>query len=214
MPNKWEIFKSPLILLQFIVIVILILSKSCGDVNIDIPKIYDKIDKPEVISTNIVKETTHKTDTIYRWKEKVVTSVPQIVYIHSSPFMDLSDTNEFFTNSPGTFYYGKKEKDINYTIRVSSQCRPDSVNMEYAINQMIINDSVLEKTTITQKVRVNQIYFGGEVVVYPNFNSVYAGVDFVSKKGWQIEGAVGLNVNELQPQVKVGLKKLITFRGK
>jgi metallophosphoesterase superfamily enzyme len=79
---------------------------------------------------------------------------------------------------------------------------------------MIINDSVLDKTTITQKVRVNQIYFGGEVVVYPGFNSVYAGVDFISKKGWQVEGAIGLSPSELTPQFKVGFKKLITFRGK
>lgn len=212
MPNKWETFKAPLILLQFIVIVILLLNKGCG--NVDIPKIYDKIDKPEVISTDTTKTSKHITDTIYKWKDPVTIKVPEIQYVYLKSLVDFSDTNEFYINSPSSFYYRKKEKDIDYAIKVSSQCRPDSVNINYVLNQMIINDSVLEKTTITQKVRVNQLYFGGEIVVYPGFNSVYAGLDFVSKKGWQIEGAVGVNINELKPQVKVGLKKLITFRGK
>lgn len=193
------------------VLIIILLVRVCSP---SIVEVADKKDPPEVISSNTEKDSArvieiHTIDTVDRWHEgKVVYITPD------SSLVDSSDSNNVLVN----YYYGKQDSSLHYSIIVNSKERPNSVNMNYKVMEREINDYTLIKdsisTTITQKVRVNQLYFGGGAIVYPKFNAVYLGLDLVSKKGWQAGVGAGVMIDDKALFIKADLKKLITFRGK
>jgi hypothetical protein len=167
--------------------------------------------KPEVIyrdSTRIVE--THTIDTFDRWRERVVSNT-EYVFIgpSESDRMDLSDTSVFFNNH---YLYKYKDSILDANMNVYANERPDSVIIDYSSIERIIKDSTYIKDKITEKVRVNQIYFGGNATVYPGFQSLSLGLDLVSKKGWQGEVGVGYDLSNNNPMLTVGYKKLISFR--
>jgi len=160
------------------------------------------------------RDTVFKTDT-FSTNVPYIKEVPVYVEVHSdTPGMDLSDTNEFNIGMR-TFIYQKKDSVLDYTIKVKSTERPENVHIDYNFKQMIIRDSVYVRDSIsettTKKVRVNQVYFGGEAIVYPGLSGVFAGADLINKRGWQFEVGVGI-LNDKTIAGKVGFKKLISFR--
>jgi len=225
-----EKYKNIYILVATFIIVALIFDKCT-------PKVIPVSDKVEVISSKTIVDSmrTHYTrhiDSTLIWVHHSYTEVPEVeqdgVVTPSSSFsypdpssdrMDLSDTIELF-NDVNTFYYAKSDSSLKYTIKVTGEVKPIKVEMEYNLLKLAIKDSVYIRDSVSvkqiDKVRVNQFYYGIEAIVYPGLRGMFAGVDFVSKKGWQFEAAIGLaNMNTLaEPMVKVGVKKLLTFRKK
>lgn len=169
--------------------------------------------EPEVIYRDSIREVyTHTIDTVDRWRDRVVSKT---TYVMSSliegDMMDLSDTSVFFSNN---YLYKYNDSILDANINVYASERPDSVVLDYSSIERIIKDSTYIKDKITEKVRVNQVYFGGNATVYPGFNSLSMGLDFVSKKGWQAEIGIGYDLNNNNPMISVGYKKLISFRRK
>lgn len=211
-----DTLKNGAILILSIVVVILLIDNSCRPSDI----IKDELSKPEVISdkTEINSFTieTSYIDTIeYTYWDTVKTSkVPLLNIDLDTNRMDLSDTSVFHD----TYYYGKKDSSLEYTIEVYSPCNPDSVKMNYNLKKDItlITDSTYRKDSIhekqTLKVRVNQLYVGPEAIVYPGFKGGFLTVDFISKRGWQAEAGAGIINSE--PGVKAGFKWLVSFRKK
>ncbi len=201
MIEKFNDIKTSLLILSLLIIVILVLIKGCGQGSSDF---YGN----EVIGsdTTIVEksDTVFSSDTIIKHDIKYITNIK------------LDTVYEHLNGSPYTFIYNRQDSLLKYSIFVNSSIQPDSVGLKYDINSFLIHDTTIITDsiikTITNKVRVNQVYFGGEAVVYPGFNAVFGTVDFVSKKGFQIEAGVGVMDNN--PAVKIGFKKLISFRKK
>jgi len=196
--------KNPILLALIIVVVILLLDKCTRNkVNTSTPEVISS--KSDTIYLPGVE--TIKWDTTY----KKIYVAAQYVPLDSQR-IDLSDTSVFHDK----YYYSRKDSLLDFTITVDSEIKPNDVQIEYNLLQRDILKSTTRvdtvKTTITNKVRVNQVYFGGSAVIYPSFKAVFAEVDFVSKKGWQAEAGIGFMDNA--PAIKVGLKKLISFRKK
>jgi hypothetical protein len=171
--------------------------------------------EPEVISEKTTTEKFHKEETKERvdtfYIEGEMVNVP--VYIHDTVLLP----SEPIPFDLDTFYAHIVDSVIDASIMMVSETRP-YINFEYKTKNL---ERTIEKTiwdsTHTEtikKVRVNQVYFGGEAVIYPGVSSVFAGVDFVSKKGWQAEVGAGVNFNDMTPMVKVGFKPLFSFRRK
>jgi len=170
-------------------------------------------------------------DSSIAWVHNNYSEVPELkpdgtkveyVFIHNDlneDMMDLSDTSVFNTEID-TFYYGKKDSSLHYNIRVFSEVKPERLEMEYDIKELSIRDSVYVRDSInvkqTDKVRVNQVYMGAESIIYPGFKGVFLGGDFVSKHGWQTEVSIGVAQfsGNATAMIKVGFKKLITFKKK
>ena len=116
------------------------------------------------------------------------------------------------------YTYQRSDSLMDETIFVRSGCKPESIWSEYEYKQLMIRDSVYARDSINesliQKVRVNQLYFGGNATVAPGFNQVSMGLDFVHKRGWQVEAGVGYDLSNNNPMVTIGYKKLISFRRK
>lgn len=165
--------------------------------------------RPEVIRVDTVETVKHTRDTIVKWSNKVIYRNLPLISTDSS-VIDLSDTNEFKM----MYYYRQKDSLLDATIMVSSHERPDSVGIEYSVLKESIIDSFTIERTITEQVRVNQLWFGGNATAYPGFNSITMEVDFVHKRGWQVEVGAGWNISNNNPLVTVGYKRLISFRKK
>jgi hypothetical protein len=215
--NAWAILAT-------VVVIVLLLSKSCSPSGLfggETILTRDTITIIETVTERVADE--HYRDSIRTWYHKNPTLVPEYVFLTKEELpkgIDLSDTSEFFKNTSDTsklYTYGANDSLLHYRIYVRSMLKPSSVWMEYDVATDRITDSTYIKdsttTTVTnnikEKVRVNQVYFGGSAVVYPSFKAVFAEVDFVSNRGWQAEAGVGFMDNA--PAIKVGLKKLITF---
>jgi hypothetical protein len=199
--------KNPVIFALIIVVAMLLLDKCTRNkINTSI----NNISAPEVISEKIETETIEGKDSVtIEYVDRIVYVAAQYVPLDSQR-MDLSDTNVFHDK----YYYSREDSLLDFTITVDSEIKPNDVQIEYNLLQRDILKSTTRvdtvKTTITNKVRVNQIYFGGSAVVYPSFKAVFAEVDFVSKKGFQIEGGIGFMDNA--PAIKGGFKWLINLR--
>lgn len=216
--------KNAIILFSGVAILLLSLDKCGSNANIE----YDTVIGPEVIS--IKKELTETRAAFEHYRDSTINyihiseEVPfshskpkvQYVFIDRDPIgMDLSDTNEF-NIGVRTFYYNKKDSLLEYTIMITSTERPEKVEIDYKVPQLTIEDSVYVKDSIhekiTKKVRVNQLYFGGQGIVYPGLQGLLVGVDLISKKGWQGEASIGIDFNTGKPIALVGYKKLLSFR--
>jgi len=216
--------KNAIILFSGVAILLLSLDKCASNINNDPGNIL----KPEVIDYKVELTETrvafeHYRDSTINYVH-VTEEVPfshskpkvQYVFIDRDPIgMDLSDTNEFNIGLR-TFYYSKKDSLLEYTIMVTSTERPEKVEIDYKVPQLTIKDSVYVKDSIhekiTEKVRVNQFYFGGQGIVYPGLQGLLVGVDVISKKGWQGEASVGIDFTTGSPIALVGYKKLLSFR--
>lgn len=217
-------FKNAYILIATILVIILTFDKCtqkpCGADGEVISSIID-ID-------SVRTHYEHYSDSTINWVRHDYEEVPLLedeeyhdVYFppvrDNAPGIDLSDTNVFYSEVD-TFYYGKKDSSLHYNIRVIGEVKPVRVEMEYDIKELSVRDSVYVRDSINvkqvDKVRVNQLYYGAEAIVYPGFKGLFGGIDLVTKKGWQFEVAVGLAEfeSESDPMLKVGIKKLISFR--
>ena len=145
-----EKYKNIYILVATFIIIALALDK-CTTETIPVS------DKVEVISTKTIVDSmrTHYTrhiDSTLIWAYHSYTEVPEIeqdgVMTPSSSFsytntsddrIDLSDTSELF-NDVNTFYYGKKDSSLNYTIKVTGEVKPVKVEMEYELLKLMIKD--------------------------------------------------------------------------
>ena len=147
-------------------------------------------------------DTIKVTDTIVEIVPHYIDRVPNTG--HSEP--DINDDMQFF--------YDVNSNALDGTITVLSQEEPTNVSFDFKVYETTITDSIFITDslyiTITEKVRVNQVYFGGDAIVYPEFVGIFVGFDFISKQGWQIE--LGAGVVNKTPGFKIGFKKLITFR--
>lgn len=189
--------QNTLVLALIIAIVILLLDKCSRKVEpvIEIKKETVYIKGKDSIYTN----------TIYKWRDRKV-----VILSLDTNRIDLSDTNVFHD----TFYYPVKDSSLDGTIIIKSEIVPNMVTFDYKVKDSFINTNIIRvdtiKEIITNSVRVNQLYFGGSTIIYPNFNGVFAELDFVSKRGYSINGGIGV-LNQT-PSIKIGFKKLITFR--
>lgn len=183
--------------------------------------------EPGVLSRKVVKEVIrtheeHFKDSLTTWVHHQTSLVPEIhdtEYIniyHDAPEMRYPEID---TNL-NTYHYGKKDSTLRYSIKVFSECKPSHVELDYDVKNVTYRDSIYVRDSVfvekIVKVRTNQLYYGIESIVYPGFKGAFAGIDYVSKKGWQAEASIGVaQFNEgAQPMIKLGLKKLITFRKK
>jgi hypothetical protein len=191
-----------------LIVVILLLLDKCSSNPI---KEIKSLSKPEVIYRDSVVYEDRYIDTLYKWKDRVRVKT-QYVLVEGAPSgADFSDTSVFNSNH---YVYQHNDNSIKSSISVFASERPDSVILDYSVLETTIKDSSNTTTKITEKVRVNQLYFGGNATVYPGFNSLSVGLDFVSKKGWQVEGGIGYDLSNNNPMFTVGYKKLISFRKK
>ena len=196
-------------LLMTIIVAILLLTRSCGDITV-LPK-----DRPEVIDVKTLTELFHSeisdtstTDTIILKEFK---NVP--VYIHDTILEPLHE------DSPPTDTFVSLIEDtlLEATITVLSDSRP-YVNFSYKMRNFntVITNTIQDSshTTVTQKVRVNQVYLGPEAIIYPGFKGGFVTADFISKKGWQVEAGLGYGDfgEGFSPMIKAAWKPLITFR--
>ena len=225
-----ESYKNIYILIATFVIVVLSLDKCKVDsldehISSEVMASKVKVDSVRTHYEQHIDSTliwVHHSYTEIPEKEQNDVSTPSSSFLNNSSHedrMDLSDTSELF-NRPNTFYYGKSDSSLSYTIKVISDIKPVKVEMEYDILKLMVKDSIYVRDSVNikqvDKVRVNQLYYGIEAIVHPGLRGMFAGVDLVSKKGWQFEAAIGLaNMNNLpEPMIKVGVKKLLTFRKK
>jgi len=199
--------KNTLLLLLTIVIIILMVDRctSISDIVIGEPEVIAR----DSTGVNFHKEKT-KVDTF------IIVSPPKRipVYIHDTLFLD---TLEIIPMGLDTFYAPVKDSLLDATITVISETRP-FIKFDYKLKSFNTTTEITDSTfsQITEKVRVNQLYYGVEAIVYPGFKGIFFGVDLVSKKGWQVEGSIGAAQFDTgtDPMIKVGFKKLITFRRK
>jgi hypothetical protein len=193
-----NLFKKYWGVIALAVVVLLLLDKCSNN------PIKTIISKPEVIYRDSIREVyTHTTDTIDRWRERVVSNT-EYVFIDSP--QDSSIANHYL--------YKYNDSILDAKINVYADERPDSVIIDCSSLERFIKDSVYVRDKITEKVRVNQVYFGGNATLYPGFNSLSMGLDFISKKGWQAEIGMGYDLSNNNPMMSVGYKKLISFRRK
>jgi len=146
-------------------------------------------------------------DTVFTWRDTVVYRDRDFHHYHTDTVYN-TDSSDFSVG----YMYEKNDSVINATLGVWAKERPDSISFEYSalIPEITRVDTI--ESIIVEKVRVNQVYFGGNATVYPGFNSISMGADFVSKKGWQAELGVGYNLSNNAPMISLGYKRLISFR--
>ena len=188
-------------------LVILILNK-CGS-NSLIP------DRPEVIARDSTSVNFHKETTKTEWDTLIIEG--QIVniptYIHDTILLPTEPIPSWMD----TFCFDIDDSFIKAKISAYAENKPFiSFDYELKIPEKTVTNTVKDSaiTTITEKVRVNQVYYGIEAVVYPNFQAMFVGVDFVSKKGWQVEVGAGVDVTGKSLIGKAGFKWLLTTRKK
>jgi hypothetical protein len=144
---------------------------------------------------------------------------------HGEPEEDTSEVilraSEDTSSSLFTFYYEKRDSSLEYTIRVDSDCKPESVSMEYKVKEVTHKDSTYVRDSIyvkqVDKVRTNQIYMGPEAIVYPNLQAAFFSIDFINKKGWQLEIGGGADITTItkpKPMLKAGFKWVWNTRRK
>jgi len=219
-------FKNTYILLTTIVLIILLVNTCTKD-----PCGADG----EIISSKVKLDSArthheHYTDSSIAWVHNSYSDVPEIpkpitiikkvpMYVFNDDMMDLSDTS-VFNSAIDTFYYGKKDSSLHYNIRVYSEVKPAKLEMEYDVKKLTLRDSVYVRDSInvnqTYKLRVNQLYYGGDVILYPGFRGVFVGLDFIHKKGWQAEigaGVASFNADS-DLMLKFGFKRLLSLRKK
>jgi len=222
-----ETIKNTFLLLLTIVVIILFVDKCsqepCGS---DGEVISSKTETTHFKDSSFV----HYKDSIDTWVHHAYVEVPEVIpegfeEEYHTPYFppvreyDLSDTTEVLPKLY-TFYYGKADSSLKYSIKVVSEIKPFKLEMEYDLLQRTILDSThteVHDSTFTKqidKVRVNQLYYGVEAVVYPNLQAAFVGVDWVSKKGFQIEAGIGVDITNQNLMGKVGFKKLLSFRKK
>jgi hypothetical protein len=227
-----ENYKNMYLLVVTFIVVVFMLDK-CSSRSMD-----SYVNKDvEVVSTKIIVDSvrTHyeqHLDSTLIWVHHSYTEVPEkeqndviepsSSFVHESSSddrMDLSDTSEL-SKDINIFYYGKTDSSLNYTIRVHSSVKPSRIEMDYNVLKVLVKDSTYIRDSINtkqiDKVRMSQLYYGIEAIVYPGIKGMFAGIDFVSKEGWQLEvsaGIVGAD-NNLGIMGKVGIKRLLTFRKK
>jgi hypothetical protein len=223
-----ETIKNAYILLATVVIILLSVftcTKEPCLVNGEVISSTTKID-------SIRTHSEHYKDSIDEWVHHAYVEVPEITpeEEYHEPFFppirehapeSILSVSEDTSKTLRTFYYGKEDSLLKYNIRIIGECKPKKVEMEYDVKKVTIKDSVYVRDSVhvkqVDKVRVNQLYYGVEAVVYPNLQAMFFSVDFVNKKGWQLEGGIGADITDFgNPQVmgKVGLKKLFTLRRK
>lgn len=189
------------VLLSIIVITILLLKEGCS------PSSFFRGD---VISSDTsIVYLPGGSDTIYKETEKIVYRDRDFHHYHTDTVYN-TDSSDFSVG----YMYNKKDSVINAEIGFWAKERPDSITFKYSAIIPNIIDTVIKEVTIIDKVRVNQLYFGGNATVYPGFNSLTMGVDFVSKRGFQVEIGIGYDLSNNNPMVNLGYKKLISFRKK
>ena len=224
-----SIIRNSWALLMTILAIILLVAQTCSPSGLlGGGEVVISRDTITVVETNTIKvQDENYRDSVKTWYHKNPTRVPEYVYIpREGPGMDLSDTSGLFNSLEGTeiYTYGARDSLVSYMIYVRSAVKPAGVWQEYDVATFTITDSsyVRDSTstkvtsTITNKVRVNQLYAGPEIVVYPGFKAAFLSADFIHKKGWQLEVGAGFGqFNEGNLLVgKVGFKKLISFRKK
>lgn len=114
------------------------------------------------------------------------------------------------------YMYQKEDSLIDATIGVWTKEKPDSISFDYkAFIPTTYRVDTVERT-ITNTVRTTQLYLGPEAIVYPDFRGGFVTADLISSKGWQLEvgGGYGGNDGNFSPMVKVGFKRVISFRKK
>ena len=171
-------------------------------------------EKPkEVIKTIHTRDTIYKSDTIINYIEKKHSNIQPTKVIRNTSFkpkgMDLSDTSVFWS----TYLYNIKDSLLNATITAHSQSRPQ-IDFKYKLKNFTIHDTLLIKDSVyVEKLEQrNKLYFGSEVVVEPMFTQVYLGLDFAHKKGHLINLSGGYDLQNNNPLIKVGYKRLISFK--
>jgi len=81
-------------------------------------------------------DSIHTIDTVERIISVPMASVPEIRYN-----IDLSDTIVFY-DTINTYYYGKKDSLLDYTIEIDGKCKPKDVRFKYDISQFAIRDYI------------------------------------------------------------------------
>lgn len=177
--------------------------------------------KPEVIDVKFNKDSMRTHYERYTDSLVSIISVSNNVPLVETKYVyidrEINPSNELDTNTR-VFVYQRKDSLLDYSISVYGNERPSKVQIDYDIKQLTIRDSIFVRDSIyekeTQKVRVNQVYLGPELIVYPGFKGGFVSLDFISKKGLQLEAGGGYAQfdNGAYLVGKVGIKKLITFR--
>jgi hypothetical protein len=167
----------------------------------------------ETIKTVHTRDTIFTTDTVINYVEKEHINIKPIIIRDSIPFEsitnDSGDTSVFYS----TYIYPVKDSLLEATISAYSQTKP-KINFKYKLKNYTIHDTILIKDSVyTEKLSLkNKMYFGSEVVVKPMFTQVYLGVDFAHKKGHLFNLSGGYDLQNEQPLIKVGYKKIISFK--
>lgn len=191
------------------------------------------IDTDTVIVTNTIVDRVameNYKDSITTWyhQNPIEVSLYKVIKNPDTPSsnIDLSDTSVFhsITEEDMVYIYKREDSLLKANIFITSYCQPINVRFEYDVANTTIKDSTFVKDsatttiekTVTQKVRVTQVYLGPEAIVYPNFKGGFLTADLISSNGWQLEvgGGYGGNNGDISPMVKIGFKKVISFRRK
>jgi len=186
---------------------------------------------PEVISRTIYVDSSrtnyeHYKDSVENWVHFSYSEIPEIKkdgvvtrYIYLDNKTDSVAIDSIVLNNPiDTFYYGKKDSLLEYSIRVYGVVKPSKIEMEYNILNKIYKDSVYVRDSIhveqKEKVRVNQLYVGFETNITPELDRPYLTLDLVTKKGWMYGAGIGYDFNDNQKYIKAKIAKVISFRKK
>lgn len=204
--------KNAYILLATILIIILTLDK-CTSGPISVIKGSPEVIARDSVGVNFHTETIDTViDTFLLVSEPV--NIPVYVWMHDTMYLDVPNV---IYSDLDTFYAPIRDSLLEANITVLAKERP-IIMFDYKLKSFntTITNSIKDSTfsEITEKVRVNQLYYGVEAIVYPGFKGIFGGIDFISKKGWQGEVSVGVAQfsGESDPMIKLGLKKLLTFR--
>jgi hypothetical protein len=194
--------KNYLIIALFAVIIFLSTCNSCRKNPIT----------PGNTTTEHFSDTSYYSDTLGVWTDTVTHKklIPVYVGIDTSR-ADYGDTSVFRSK----YIYLIKDSLLDATITTISEDRPE-VDFKYSLkNTTITNTITIKDSTHTKEfITTNKLYFGGEVVVQPLLNSAYLGLSFAEKNGNLFEVSAGYDFERSNPLVKVGYKKLISFKKK
>lgn len=165
-----------------------------------------------VVSTT--KDSTYtkgSSDTVYVTQIDTVYRTEDFHHWHTDTVWN-KDTSDWNVG----YMYEKKDSTIDATIGVWTKEKPDSITFQYKASIPTITRVDTIKKTLTEKIRVSQVYLGPEAIVYPGFRGGFVTMDFIHRKGWQLEAGVGYGTFEQSsgPVVKIGYKQVISFRKK
>jgi hypothetical protein len=191
-------------LLITIVVVILLLDKGCSPIS---PFSGETIIKRDTTTVYIEGKDSIIYDTI-----KDIRYITKDFHYYTTDTIFKSDTSNWSIGH----MYTKKDSLLNATIGVWSKEKPDSITLDYSMAFPTIFRVDTLINNITEKVRVNQLYLGPELIVYPGFKGGFISADFISHKGWQAEAGVGYGDfgTGFNTMGKVGIKKVISLRKK